>query len=541
MQHRSWVSAVAALAASAAATFTGAPPASGAALPVGQHIVIATTTASILTGSQWQVTADVEDILGQPVSGATVWAGSLEPARDCGGDLTAAACTKLATDKLTADTNGAVDLQQTAALDTFVVLYLSDSQGALDPTTGQSVSVRTHNGYVWSGPSTATLDQYAIGTAPYMLAPDRPGNHQVIATGAGSAGEPRTEVSADGGTTWMVVGHGYNGGAFPITGNGAAPTNYVNFMASKPGTYQVRVSDTGGTYEDPGVSPAVTITVAARPAPEWLQRTNAYRAGLGLAPVADNPQYDAAVAQHVHWMNVHKQLAHSETPGGTGYTAAGNTAAGASDLAFGRPTATNAVDGWIGAPFHASCLLNSYWAVGGFAAQNGWAGEWCHSDLQTLDLATGTSGPLRTMLRRNYTFPSATMKVPLSVALNGNEAPDPVAGCRKKGVGPYWSVPVIFRVAKPPASDPGLRRATATLKTKSGRRIKQTCLITGTTYRGPDPASTQIGRLILGNGTTGRWAILLIKAGALQRAGTYIAALVDGRFTQRTTFTLATH
>jgi hypothetical protein len=77
------------------------------------------------------------------------------------------------------------------------------------------------------------------------------------------------------------------------------------------------------------------------------------------------------------------------------------------------------------------------------------------------------------------------------------------------------------------------------LKTKSGRLLRKTCLLTGTTYQGPDSGSTQIGRLILGDSTSGRWAILLAKAGTLQRGGTYTAALTDGRFTQRTTFTLA--
>jgi hypothetical protein len=249
--------------------------------------------------------------------------------------------------------------------------------------------------------------------------------------------------------------------------------------------------------------------------------------------------YDAALAKHVHWMDTHNTLSHSETPGSSGYSKAGNDAAGASDLAAGHPTAASTVDGWIGAPFHASCLLNAYWSVGGFAMKNGWAGEWCHSDLQTLDLATGTNGPVRSSLRKNYTFPSSAMKVPLTIAVNGNEAPDPVAGCASHGVGPYWAVPVIFRVAKPPASDRGLANARAVLKTSSGRRLTHACLLTGKTYRGPDPGSTQIGRLILGNSISGRWAILLAKAGSLSRGHTYTASLTDGKLSQRTKFTLA--
>ena len=514
-------------------------PASAALL--GDHLTLVSSTASIVTGDSWTVTAEVDDILGSAVPGATVWTGTKEPSLGCGGDLTASACTVLAGDKKVADSSGRVTLTRSAKLDTFVVFYLSDSQGALDPTTGMSVQVRTHNRYAWSGPSSATLKQYAIGATPYVMGLTTSGNKHRLATGAGAAGAPRTQVSTDGGATWTVIGRGTQAGVFPITGKRTSPVDRVNIMASRPGTYSVRVTDAGGSFEDPGTSAVVTITVTARATPEWLKRTNEYRSSLGLAPVADNPVYDAALAKHVHWMNLHKQLSHSEPPGSAGYSQAGNEAAAASDLAYGRLTATNAVDGWIGAPFHASCLLNAYWSVGGFASKNGWSGEWCKSGLQTLDLAAGANGPVRPTLRKNYTFPSSAMKVPLSIALNGNEAPNPVAGCGSRGVGPYWSVPVIFRVARPPASDRGLRNARAVVKTKSGKRLTKTCLLTGSTYNGPDSGSTQIGRLILGNSITGRWAIVLIKSGALRAGHAYTATLTDGRFSQRTSFTLGRH
>lgn len=512
---------------------------SSAALPIGNKLVIVDSTSAITTGNSWTVTAEVDDVLGNPVAGATVWTGIKEPSAGCGSDLSASACTGLATAKNTTDTNGQVTFTRTAVLNTFVVFYLSDLQGALDATTGQSVQIRTHNSYGWSGPSTATIPQYAIGTTPYVIPPGRSGNKIRMATGSGAATTVLTQVSTDNGTTWKTIGRGTKSGAFPITSGKAAPVDHVNVMASRPGAYSLRITDNGGQYEDPGVSPVVTVTVTPRPAPEWLSRTNAYRSSLGLAPVADNPVYDAAIAKHVHWMKLHKTLSHSEPVGSAGYTKDGNAAASASDLAAGRLTATNAVDGWIGAPFHASCLLNAYWAVGGFAISNGWSGEWCHSDLQTLDLAKGANGPVRKSLRRNYTFPSSTMRVPLSVALNGNESPDPVAGCGSKGVGPYWAVPVIFRVAHPPAGDRKLANARATLRTKSGSKLAHSCLITGSTYRGPDAGSTQLGRLILGNSITGRWAILLAKTGSMKAGHTYVARLTDGRFSQRTSFTLA--
>jgi uncharacterized protein YkwD len=524
----------------AAAAVSLVAPTAGAALPFGQHVTIVDKTDSIVTGDTWHVTAEVDDLLGLPVSGASVWTGVLEPSVGCGADLTDITCTQLATDQQTSDAGGKVTLTRSATLNTFVVFYLDDGAGALDPTTGQSVLIHTHNNYVWSGPKSVTLKQYAVGKTPYAAVPGTPGNGHTIATGAGAAGAPRTQVSIDDGKTWKTVAKGTKSGIFPITGANVSPVDRVNVMASKAGTYQVRITDRAGTYEDPGTSDVVTITVTKRAAPGWLKRTNAYRASLGLGSVADNPEYDAALAKHVSWMNVHNQLSHSETPGTKGYTKDGNEAAGASVLAFGRPTGKLAVDGWIGAPFHASCLLNAYWAVGGFAIKNGWSGEWCHSSMQTFDLASGKNAPVRKSLRSNYTYPSSAMKVPKTVLLNANESPDPVAACRKipKRI---WTVPVIFRVAKPPAGDHSLKKASARIAKKGGKRISATCLLTPGTYRGPDAGSTSLGRLILGDRVGGRWAMLLVKAGALRPGKTYTATLTDGSLKQRTTFTLARH
>lgn len=513
----------------------------GAAVPLGEHLVMVTATQKIVTGDTWQVTVEVDDVLGQPVAGTNVWTGIVEPSTGCGGDLTVAACTDLATVKKTTGSDGRVSLSHSATLDTFLVFYLSDSQNVLDPTTGVSTLVRTHNRYVWSGPSSVTLKQYAIGKAPYALGPGQRGNAHRIAEGRGAAGAPLTEVSTDGGKTWTIVGRGNQSGAFAIRGDGAKPVNHVNLMASKAGTYHVRITDSGGTYEDPGASQVVKVVVKKRSQPGWLRRTNLFRKSLGLAPVADNPVYDAAVANHVHWMNIHNSLDHSESAGSTGYTKSGDAAGAASVLEYGSPTQSLTVDGWIGAPFHATCLLNAYWAVGGFAMSHRWAGEWCHSSLQTLDLARGVNSPLRSTLRSNYTYPSATMAVPRSVTRNYSEAPDPVASCGGRLPNGTWSVPVIFRVAKPPAGDRSLSHATAVVRTKSGRRISSTCLLTAPNFHGSDSFSTEIARLILGDSTIGRWAIVLTSKQALKAGNSYTATLTDGNFTQRTAFKIARH
>jgi hypothetical protein len=159
--------------------------------------------------------------------------------------------------------------------------------------------------------------------------------------------------------------------------------------------------------------------------------------------------------------------------------------------------------------------------------------------MQTLDMARGANGPVKSTLRRNYTFPSSSMKVPRTVTVNGNEAPDPVASCGRQLPSRTWSVPVVFRLAKPPAGDRNLKHARAAIRTKSGKRVENTCLFTGGTFHGSDPGSTSIARLILGDRTAGRWAVVLTRAGKLRAGHAYTATLTDGKFRQRTSFELA--
>lgn len=262
-----------------AATNVLGPTASGA-VPLGQHLTIVDKTDGIVTGDDWHVTAEVDDVLGLPISGTTVWTGIIEPSLGCGADLTVSDCTKLATTQQTSDANGQLTLTRSAKLNTFVVLYLADSTGALDPATGQSVLVKTHNRYDWSGPSSVTLPQYAVGNTPYAVVPGASGSTHRIATGAGSATGIRTQVSADGGTTWTTVANGTKSGVFPVTGRNVTTVDRVNLMASKPGTYQLRLTDKGGTYEDPGSSAVVTVTVTKRAAPGCSS------AGQGRSPAS---------------------------------------------------------------------------------------------------------------------------------------------------------------------------------------------------------------------------------------------------------------
>src|SRR5581483_10380851 len=197
---------------------------------------------------------------------------------------------------------------------------------------------------------------------------------------------------------------------------------------------------------------------------------------------------------------------------------AGDRAGQSSDLAVGRTKPSDNVDTWIGGPFHSVCLLSAWHSVSGFAIESGWAGEWCQSQLQAFDVSTGQHLPKVSKVNRAYTFPSSRMKVPTNLLVNFNENPDPVAGCTAHSAGTPWSVPVIFRVPNPPAGDKHLKHVTAKLFLGS-HRIRPTCTITGSTYKGDYP-----GPQILGDSVSGQWVVLLPRV-ELKRGKTYHAVL----------------
>jgi hypothetical protein len=511
-----------------------ATPANAAS--TGDHIVVTHVTKSVPAGHSWSLGLLVEDGSNHPVSGAEVWIGVQRLSTGC-GDVTAKGCTSLADFVNTTNGKGVLRLGGPIDLDTTYVFYLSDTQENLDPSTGVEEAVHTHNIYAWYGATKATIAVDEISTTPRLLSTSYTHTKSAYTTVVGGA-VPMTQVSTDGGKHWSTVASGLHAGAFPVRGSDdEIPA--VTFGASRAGTYLVRVIDHGSKFEDPGTPTSVArIKVTRRAVPKWLARTNTYRKSVGLGAVFENPAYDAALAKHVHWMKVNNQMQHAETPHTPGYSKAGSYAGQSSDLAAGPTKPVQSVDLWTGAPFHAACLLDPYWAVGGFARKGIWSGEYCLDlSLQTFDLARAVNAPAAASLHRAMAFPSSRMKVPTTLLINRGEFPDPIAHCGPHSGGGAWSVPVYFRVVAPPKSDRRLKHATAVLKS-GGKTIKPSCVITGSTYRGPDAATTSLGRQILGDPTIGRWVDLLVGR-ELKPGHRYTATMRDGSYKQSTTFTIA--
>jgi len=115
----------------------------------------------------------------------------------------------------------------------------------------------------------------------------------------------------------------------------------------------------------------------------WLAQMNGYRANYGVPSVVEEPALSAADAQHVLWMAVNDTMMHGEIPGTPSYTAAGDLAGQKSNLSMGS---TDAIGGWMAAPFHALGILRPTLQRTGYAFNP--AGSWA-----ALDVLSRNGGP----------------------------------------------------------------------------------------------------------------------------------------------------
>jgi hypothetical protein len=122
-----------------------------------------------------------------------------------------------------------------------------------------------------------------------------------------------------------------------------------------------------GSPADAAITPSLgTRQSMSGQGPDWLDEINLYRTAAGLAPVAEEPTWTAALLAHFTYLThtppsyLTGQYAnvHMENPASPYYTAAGDQAGRASHLSFGfegSPVAQ--IDGWLLAPVHVVGIL----------------------------------------------------------------------------------------------------------------------------------------------------------------------------------------
>jgi hypothetical protein len=157
----------------------------------------------------------------------------------------------------------------------------------------------------------------------------------------------------------------------------------------------------------------------------WLDRFNAWRANAGQSALSENTTYSAGDLLHTTYMVKSGDIAHSENPSSPFYTVAGNTAAQNSNIFVSSSTGTSdtqAIDWWMGAPFHAMAMMDPRLTTTGFGSYRDAAYTWQMG--AAVNVGQGMTAPGQYPVF----FPGNGSIEPLT-AYSGNEFPNPQLAC----------------------------------------------------------------------------------------------------------------
>ena len=179
-------------------------------------------------------------------------------------------------------------------------------------------------------------------------------------------------------------------------------------------------------------APPVQIKATPVASPGWLTRFNQWRGNTGTSPLTENTTWSAGDYSHALYMVKNDLVTHYETPGVPYYTVDGDTAARNSNIFVSSSTATTddqAIDWWMGAPFHALGMMDPRLTTTGFGSYREVKSGWdmgAAVDVLRGNSFTGGSYPVY--------FPGNGTSEPLT-SYSGNEFPDPLQAC------PGYSMP----------------------------------------------------------------------------------------------------
>jgi uncharacterized protein YkwD len=275
----------------------------------------------------------------------------------------------------------------------------------------------------------------------------------------------------------------------------------------------------------PQPTPASTPSVAAKEigpgrisSTDWLGRVNFYRSLAKLPPVVEDPALSSADILHARYL-VKNHLPpdsrmHNEERSNVWFTPEGLAAARASDVV--APCAgcvqlspVQAIDMWIGGPFHRLSILNRGLSHVGY-------GEFREVGLKAHVISVGGAWPRPGAFSLPIKFPAdGTI-----VALNGftGEWPDPLASCA--GFHAPSGLAVTLELGANVATVVEQHRFT-----EDGRALAH-CVFDASTYANPVASAQQWGR----NTLKGFGAVVLIPRSPLVPGHRYtVDLIVSGR------------
>jgi IPT/TIG domain/Fibronectin type III domain/Cysteine-rich secretory protein family len=270
-----------------------------------------------------------------------------------------------------------------------------------------------------------------------------------------------------------------------------------------------------GTLPNPSVAVPSHVHLATIPAASapWLNHFNAWRASVGLSNLSENTTWSAGDVAHATYMVKTGLVTHYEDPTNPYYTTAGDAAARASNTYVSSSTGTSdvqAIDWWMGAPFHAMAMMDPRLTQTGFGSYR----DASFSPWQMGAALNVTSGNPFTGGQFPVYFPGNLSTEPLT-AYSGNEFPDPTGACPG-----YSGLPVFVEVGGSVSTTAG---PIHTLTANAGQLAN--CVIDSTN---PNYASY----------LTGRGAVIMMPQQPLQNGTTYTVALTVNSIPYTWSFTV---
>jgi len=154
--------------------------------------------------------------------------------------------------------------------------------------------------------------------------------------------------------------------------------------------------------------------------------------------LTENSTWSAGDVAHATYMVMTGDIAHSENADSPYYTTAGNTAAQNSNIFVSSTTATTdnqAIDWWMGAPFHAMAMMDPRLTTTGFGSYRNSSQPWQMGAALNVISGNSFSGGQFPVF-----FPGNHSTEPLT-SYSGNETPNPQQACPG-----YSGLPVFVEV-----------------------------------------------------------------------------------------------
>ena len=246
----------------------------------------------------------------------------------------------------------------------------------------------------------------------------------------------------------------------------------------------------------------------------WLDRFNAWRSSTGVSSLTENTTWSAGDYDHALYMVKDDLVTHYETPGTAWYTPEGDTAAQNSNIFVSSTTSTTdtqAIDWWMGAPFHQLGMMDPRLSATGFGSYRQVKSGWQMA--AAVDVLRGNS-----FSGGGYPvfFPGNLATVPLT-SYSGNEFPDPLQAC--PGYAVPTGLPITIQVGGNVTTTVGAHSLTG-----NGTALTH-CVI--------DSHNSAVGTNL-----TYRGAVVLIPRQPLQQGVTYVVALTVNNVPYTWTFSI---